>query len=65
MAVGKSGRVVIEIDPETKKLLYQTLREDGLSLKDWFLNQAKAYQDNKRQQKALFDKLGRPIQRVV
>lgn len=38
MAVGRSGRLVIEIDPELKKELYAALEEDGVSLKRWFLD---------------------------
>ena len=37
MAVGSSGRVVIEIDPGLKRELYATLSRDGVTLKDWFL----------------------------
>jgi len=61
MAVGESGRIVVEMDPEQKKVLYQYLKGDGLSLKDWFLNQTKIYLDDKTRQKSLFDKRGRPM----
>ena len=64
VAVGESGRVVVEIDPEIKKLLHQSLKEDGTNLKDWFLAQTADYLNSKTQQKALFDKRGRPIRRV-
>ena len=64
MAVGESGRVVVEIDPEIKKALHQSLKEDGTNLKDWFLAQTADYLNSKTQQKALFDKRGRPIRRV-
>lgn len=37
MPVGPSGRVVIEIDPELKRELHAVLEEDGVSLKQWFL----------------------------
>lgn len=37
MPIGKSGRIVIEIDPELKKELYEYLAVDESSLKDWFL----------------------------
>lgn len=37
MPVGRSGRVVIEIDPEVKQQLYASLEAEGLSLKHWFL----------------------------
>lgn len=32
-----SGRVVIEVDPEEKQLMYAALKERNLTLKDWFL----------------------------
>lgn len=38
MAIGRSGRLVIEIDPELKQELYASLEEDGVSLKQWFLD---------------------------
>ena len=42
-ARGKSGRIVIEIDPELKKELYFALTADDSTLKDWFIKKAKAY----------------------
>jgi hypothetical protein len=43
MAVGRSGRIVIEIDPEQKQELYAALEEDGSSLKQWFLERVDEY----------------------
>lgn len=43
MARGKSGRIVIEVDPELKKELYLELEKRGLTLKDWFIRQAEGY----------------------
>ena len=43
MSVGKSGRIVIEVEPEVKRQLYSALARDGLTLKDWFLREAEAY----------------------
>ncbi len=37
MAKGNSGRIVVEIDPELKNELYDALGEQGLNLKQWFL----------------------------
>ncbi len=37
MAVGPSGRIVVEIDPDLKHDLYAALEEDGVNLKQWFL----------------------------
>lgn len=42
MSVGNSGRIVIEIDPQLKKELYSILKSQGLTLKEWFLNQSMA-----------------------
>jgi hypothetical protein len=36
MAVGKSGRVVIEIDPELKEQLHKAIKMQGKNLKEWF-----------------------------
>jgi len=39
MAIGSSGRIVIEINPETKQALYKQLKNEDLYLKQWFLDQ--------------------------
>ena len=49
MAVGPSGRVVVEIDPELKKELYGCLGTDGMSLRDWFLDSARQYLSRRSQ----------------
>ena len=41
--LGKSGRFVLEIDPQTKRRLYSKLAGEGLTLKDWFVAKAEAY----------------------
>jgi hypothetical protein len=44
MAVGKSRRVVIDLDDvDLKRRLHSALAEDGRSLKDWFLRAATDY----------------------
>jgi hypothetical protein len=43
MSIGSSGRVVIEIAPVTKRMLYSALARDGLTLKEWFLKCAERY----------------------
>ena len=43
MARGESGRIVLEIDPSQKDELYSALARDGMTLKDWFLQQASHY----------------------
>jgi hypothetical protein len=41
MAVGTSGRIVLEIDPDTKQEIYAALEREGRTLKDWFLEAAR------------------------
>ena len=41
MAQGKSGRVVIDIEPQLKKNLYVALAQRQLTMKDWFLTAAR------------------------
>lgn len=43
MAVGSSGRIVIDIDPRLKRKVYAALLEDGRSLKEWFLDRCSEY----------------------
>ena len=43
MARSESGRVVIEIDPQTKRKLYANLALSGNTLKDWFASVAEGY----------------------
>lgn len=43
MSVGSSGRIVIEVDTDFKKMLYATLEKDNLTLKEWFIRNASAY----------------------
>jgi hypothetical protein len=49
MAVGPSGRIVIEVDPELKRELYSCLASDRLSLRQWFLESAQQYLATRRQ----------------
>ena len=49
MAVGISGRVVIEIDPKLKKQLYAVLDRDGKTLKEWFVGNAISYLEHSLQ----------------
>lgn len=43
MSIGSSGRIVIEIDPDFKQDLYKTLKKEGISLKQWFLEGAEKF----------------------
>lgn len=44
MAVNhKSGRLVANVGSDLKRALHAALAEDGVSLKDWLVEQARAY----------------------
>lgn len=43
MVIGTSGRIVIEIEADTKRRLYSRLAADGLSLKSWFSEAVSIY----------------------
>lgn len=43
MARGKSGRIVLEINPATKRNLYLALEKNQVTLKDWFVETANSY----------------------
>ena len=51
MAVGKSGRIVIEIQPDVKEELYDALSSEGRSLKSWFLENVDEFLADKSQMK--------------
>jgi len=55
MPQGTSGRVVIDLDPEFKEKLYSVLKDNGLSMKEWFLTQASQYCDNQLQPQLDFE----------
>ena len=43
MPKGKSGRIVVDIDPALKRRLYSVLAMDNSTLKDWFVRSAERY----------------------
>ena len=49
MAIGESGRIVLEIDPELKRNLYSVLALENKTLKEWFVLMAGNYVQNQRQ----------------
>jgi hypothetical protein len=49
MAQGKSGRIVIDVEPEFKQELYKALGLHGSTLKDWFLENAHRLCDETKQ----------------
>lgn len=54
MARGKSGRVVLEIDPELKRRLYATLENSQQTMKEWFIREAEELVYGEKQP-SLFD----------
>jgi hypothetical protein len=57
MAIGSSGRIVVEVEPELKRRLYAALALDQRNLKDWFIAVAEEYIAS-RQQNELFPTRG-------
>ena len=49
MPKGESGRLVIEVDPALKRRLYSALAIEGSTLKDWFIEVASAYINEREQ----------------
>ena len=43
---GKSGRIVIDVDAAFKRRLYARLSEEGLTLKEWFVQRAISFMDD-------------------
>tara|TARA_R110001583_G_scaffold23707_1_gene87135 strand:+ start:3746 stop:3925 length:180 start_codon:yes stop_codon:yes gene_type:complete len=39
MAIGDSGRIVIDIDPKLKKEIHKLIKSKGLTMREWFLEQ--------------------------
>lgn len=55
MPQGKSGRVVIDIDPELKAALYVELTKRQVTMKEWFLANAGALLAEGRRQPLLWE----------
>ena len=49
MAMGKSGRIVLEVEPELKQRLYSELALERKTLKEWFVLMAEEYIVTQRQ----------------
>lgn len=45
MARGNSGKIVLEIAPTDKEKLYFAVKKDGMTMKEWFLQQMTSYLD--------------------
>lgn len=64
MSVGNSGRIVIEVDTELKKMLYASLEKENLTLKEWFVRNATTYLRDTTQP-SLFDPGGLVSEKVA
>lgn len=50
MAQGKSGRIIIDVDPDFKEEVYQAIRKQGFnSMKEWFVSQAERICEESKQ----------------
>ena len=43
MARGRSGKIVVDIDPALKDRLYVQLAQENLTLKEWLIRQIERY----------------------
>jgi len=49
MAQGKSGRIVIQVNPVLKNKLYVELAKQQITMKDWFIENAKQFIEERGQ----------------
>lgn len=61
MPRSKSGRVLIEIEPELKEELYDALQKEGINLKSWFLDNVQDYLSNRSQLKLFVTEESAPM----
>lgn len=47
MPRGRSGRIVVEVEKELKGRFHATLALDGLTVKEWFVEQASDYVESR------------------
>ena len=47
MPRGRSGRIVVEVERELKGRLHATLALEGLTVKEWFVEHATEYVQNR------------------
>jgi predicted thioredoxin/glutaredoxin len=57
MARGKSGRIVIEIDPKAKSDIYACLAMDNMTMKEWFEDSVDRYLKKRGQQQLFGDEM--------
>jgi DNA (cytosine-5)-methyltransferase 1 len=59
---GKSGRIVIDVEPELKREIYSTLTKGGTNMKDWFTTTATTFL-RETHQPYLFDPKPQPVRK--
>lgn len=47
MSISKSGRILIEVDPALKRELYAALAQDGINMKEWFVDEVDRFLSEK------------------
>lgn len=65
MPVGSSGRIVIEINPELKKELYEQLGKENLNLKQCFLCHVDDFLSDKNQLNLHFDQVFKDSHKTI
>jgi predicted Rossmann fold nucleotide-binding protein DprA/Smf involved in DNA uptake len=58
MPVGRSGRIVVEFDPELKARLHARLRSEGRDFKGWLLERVEDYLGAPREKEEVTARLG-------
>ncbi len=48
MPKGESGRIVVDVDPTLKRRLYSALAMEDSTLKEWFIQAAGRYLEERR-----------------
>jgi len=57
MPKGPSGRIVVEIDRVLKEELYDALKAEGFTLKEWFLENVESFLKDRSQLSLSLDAL--------
>lgn len=57
MPKGPSGRIVVEMDPVLKEELYDALKAEGFTLKEWFLENVEYFLKDRSQLNLSLDTL--------
>ena len=64
MSIGTSGRIVIEVDPNLKRVLYSNLAVRGFTLKEWFIANAESFIRDESQVRKIDDSNGLTLESI-